>query len=121
MHELLAITKALADETRVRALMSLRTGELCLCQIIEILGLSPSSVSRHMNILHQAGLIRRRKEGTWHFYRLTDDVEAEPLIRQTLSWVQSALVKDRSIQTDDGKGDVVRKRELEELSTCYRG
>ncbi|GIW77819.1 MAG: hypothetical protein KatS3mg104_2882 [Phycisphaerae bacterium] len=47
----LNITKALSDETRVRALLALREGELCLCQIIEMLGMAPSTVSKHMDLL----------------------------------------------------------------------
>jgi ArsR family transcriptional regulator, arsenate/arsenite/antimonite-responsive transcriptional repressor len=45
MWEFMNIVRALADENRVRALLSLREGELCLCQIIEFLGLAPSTVS----------------------------------------------------------------------------
>ena len=71
MREFLTITKALSDESRVRALLSIKDGELCLCQIIEVLGLSPATVSKHMNLLYQAGLVQRRKEGKWQFYRLT--------------------------------------------------
>jgi len=72
MREILSITKALGDETRVRALLSVKDGELCLCQIIEVLGLAPSTVSKHMNVLQQAGLVQRRKRGKWHFYRLAE-------------------------------------------------
>lgn len=45
MRTFIAITKALSDETRVRAMLSLRDGELCLCQIVELLALSPSTIS----------------------------------------------------------------------------
>ena len=52
MKEFLAITKALSDENRVRALMALTGGELCVCQVIELLGLTPSTVSKHLAALH---------------------------------------------------------------------
>ena len=45
MRNFIAITKALSDETRVRALMSLKGGELCLCQLVELFGLAPSTGS----------------------------------------------------------------------------
>jgi DNA-binding transcriptional ArsR family regulator len=45
-------------------------GELCVCQIIELLGLVPSTVSKHMSILKQAGLVENRKEARWMYYRL---------------------------------------------------
>jgi ArsR family transcriptional regulator len=55
MREFMNITKALADENRVRTLLALRKGELCVCQTTE-LGLAPSTVSKHLSILYQAGL-----------------------------------------------------------------
>jgi len=70
MKTLLPILSALADESRLRAFLLLRDQELCVCQIIEVLGLSPSTVSRHMTLLYQAGLVERRKEGKWHYYRI---------------------------------------------------
>jgi DNA-binding transcriptional ArsR family regulator len=70
MRDLMAVLKALADENRVRALMALRHGELCVCQIVELLGLAPSTVSKHMAILRQARLVDSRKQERWMFYRL---------------------------------------------------
>ena len=75
MLETLNITKALSDENRIRALMMLTGGELCVCQIIEMLGLAPSTVSKHMSILRQAGLVETRKEGRWIYYRLSKDIQ----------------------------------------------
>jgi ArsR family transcriptional regulator, arsenate/arsenite/antimonite-responsive transcriptional repressor len=46
---------------------------LCLSQIIELLGLAPSTVSKHMAILHQAGLAETRKDGRWIYYRLAGE------------------------------------------------
>ena len=60
MRGCLAITKALSDANRVRVLMGLTTGELCVCQIIELLSLAPSSVSKHMSVLRQARLVESR-------------------------------------------------------------
>ena len=70
MKEFMGVAKALADDNRTRALMCLRDGELCVCQIIELLQLAPSTVSKHLDILHRAGLIESRKEGRWIYYRL---------------------------------------------------
>lgn len=71
MRDLMAVTKALADESRVRILLALEPGELCVCQIVELLQLASSTVSKHMSILKQARLVESRKEGRWMFYRLT--------------------------------------------------
>jgi DNA-binding transcriptional ArsR family regulator len=69
MRELMDILKALADENRVRALFALQGGELCVCQLIALLGLAPSTVSKHLSILRAARLIDSRKEGRWIHYR----------------------------------------------------
>ena len=66
MHELTTIARALDNESRLRILMSLQAGELCLCQLIELLGLAPSTVSKHVELLRVAGLVDRRKDGRWH-------------------------------------------------------
>jgi DNA-binding transcriptional ArsR family regulator len=73
MKEFITITKALADESRVRLLLSLEKGELCVCQLIELIGLAPSTVSRHMSVLKQAGLVEMRKEGRWAYYRVAGE------------------------------------------------
>ena len=73
MRELLAITKALADENRLRILAALDGRELCLCQIVELLGLATSTVSRHASVLQQARLIESRKQGRWTYFRLDSE------------------------------------------------
>lgn len=119
MRDLLSITKALSDETRVRALLSIKDGELCLCQIIDVLGLAPSTVSKHMNVLHQARLVHRRKRGKWHFYRLADG-SGDAAVGKALAWIVEELGDDPRIKEDARKIREVRKQDLETLSACYR-
>ena len=64
--------KALADETRLRLALALRRGELCVCQLVELVGLAPSTVSQHLSVLRHAGLVETRKEGRWVYYRLAE-------------------------------------------------
>jgi DNA-binding transcriptional ArsR family regulator len=99
--------------------MALSQGELCLCQLIELLGLAPSTVSKHLSLLQQAGLVERRKEGRWHFYRLAGQ-DAAPSVRQALVWTLECLGDEPSTRRDRARLEVLRKRDLEELSTCYR-
>lgn len=120
MQQYIAITKALSDETRARALMSLAEGELCVCQIIEVLGLSPSTVSKHMSILQQAGLVERRKDGRWHYYRLAEQT-ATPTAREAIDWTLRALAEEATIATDAQALCCVRRRDREELTACYSG
>jgi ArsR family transcriptional regulator, arsenate/arsenite/antimonite-responsive transcriptional repressor len=99
MRELMAVTKALADENRVRILMALRPEELCVCQIVELLGLAPSTVSKHMAILKQARLVDSRKEGRWMFYRLAEeDLPAEA--KAMTSLVSQLLGDDLQVRED---------------------
>lgn len=84
-----AVAQALGDGTRLRALLALRGGELCVCDLIALLGLAPSTVSKHLALLWQAGLVERRKEGRWHYYRLAS-AGAEPLPRRALALAAAA-------------------------------
>ncbi len=120
MQSYLTIAKALSDETRVRALMSLRGGELCLCQVIEVLQLAPSTVSRHMTVLQQAGLVRRRKEGRWHYYRLAGK-DAPAVVKQALRWTLAALDGETTIAADARQICCVRTMDPAELTACYGG
>lgn len=117
MRELVAITKALADENRLRAIGLLRGRELCLCQIIEVLGLAPSTVSKHMSILHQARIVESRKEGRWAYFRLADD-DAPSEALQALELVLGSLKRDRQGKADQQQLKSVLKMEPEEL--CRR-
>lgn len=76
MRDRLDVLKALADETRLRALCALRGGELCVCQLIALLELAPSTVSKHLSILRAARLVESRKEGRWMYYRLSKEFRA---------------------------------------------
>src|ERR1039458_5521426 len=99
MRDFMAITKALSDPNRVRILLALRRGELCVCQITELFGFAPSTVSKHLSILHRAGLILSRKSERWVYYRLPD--KSTPIaVRQALDWVHKSLAK-----TDETKAD----------------
>lgn len=95
MREILNITKALADPNRLRILAALRCcgggGEMCACQIIEMLRLAGSTVSKHLSILQQARLVEARKDGRWMHYRLPEKHEASPAVRSALAWVAEAL------------------------------
>ena len=99
MREFMNITKALADEKRVRTLLALRKGELCVCQITGLFGLAVSTVSKHLSILYQAGLVESRKEGRWIYYRLPGK-EAPVAVREAIAWVEQALAENPRIAED---------------------
>ncbi len=119
MKQFLAITKALSDETRLRALLSLRDGELCLCQIIDLLGMAPSTVSKHMDLLHDAGLVQRRKEGRWHYFRLVRR-DGEPAAQRALRWALDTVKDEPALRADARKICCLRRKDLKEVAACYR-
>lgn len=69
MDDIIKVLKALSDESRLRMLMLIEQQELCVCEVMEILGMGQSRVSRHLNILNDAGLAKSRRQGTWMFYK----------------------------------------------------
>ncbi len=119
MRDFLAIAKALSDASRVRILMFLGDGELCVCQVIEMLNLAPSTVSEHMAILHRAGLVEGRKDGRWMFYRPAGEDASRP-VREALRWLESSLAGDRQVLDDMKRLKVIKRTPVEDLCRCYK-
>jgi ArsR family transcriptional regulator len=70
------VFKALGDPTRVRLLSLIAAaedGEACLCDLIEPVGLSQPTVSHHMKLLVDAGLVHREQRGKWAYYRVVNE------------------------------------------------
>jgi ArsR family transcriptional regulator len=117
MREFMAVTRALADPNRVRILLALRRGELCVCQITELFGLAFSTVSKHLSILHHAGLIQSRKSERWVYYRLPGP--AAPIaVREALAWVKKSLAQTVEAAADAKRLNRVLKTDLAEI--CRR-
>jgi len=70
LRELEAALKAAGDPTRTRILKLLEGGPLCVCQVQAVLGLAPSTVSKHLALLKNAGLVTDRRDGRWIHYTL---------------------------------------------------
>ncbi len=119
MEAFLAITKALSDKSRVRILLALHTGELCVCQLIELLALAPSTVSKHMAVLKQAGLVDLRKDGRWAYYRLVGK-EASPMVQQAIEWVIESVEMSGSVREDRKRLESILKLNKEELCKVLR-
>ena len=117
MRTTLRVTKALADPQRVRILMMLEPGELCVCQIVAVLGLAPSTVSKHLSILAAADLVMSRKEGRWAYYRLPDPA-AGTFAQPVLDWLGATLSDDGQILADREKLTDVMACDPEDL--CRR-
>lgn len=121
MNTIVSITKAIADANRIRALMALRKDELCVCQIIELLGLAPSTVSKHMAILRLAGLVRSRKEERWMYYRLPDEHERSTEVQGVFAWIFKALEKDETVSRDAAQLEQITRQNPSRLCKRQRG
>lgn len=82
----LDIFRALADATRLRIMALLRSMELSVGELAQVLGQSQPRVSRHVKILCDAGLAERRKEGSWVFVALGEAARVEPVLAALDSW-----------------------------------
>ncbi len=80
--------KALADETRLRILSLLSSGELCVCEITRVLEIGQPKASRHMAVLRQAELVSDRREGMWVYYSLAEPRSETQ--RWIVAWLDSA-------------------------------
>jgi ArsR family transcriptional regulator, arsenate/arsenite/antimonite-responsive transcriptional repressor len=117
MREFMAVTGALSDPNRVRILLALKRGELCVCQITELFGFAPSTVSKHLSILHHAGLVLSRKSERWVYYRLPDK-SAPIAVREALDWIHKSLAKTDEAARDAKKLKQILKTDPSEL--CRR-
>ncbi len=74
MKKLAGLFKLLSDETRIRIVMLLSSRELCVCQLMGILGISQPLISRNLSLLSAAGLLEERREGKLVFYHVGQDL-----------------------------------------------
>jgi ArsR family transcriptional regulator len=70
LEQLLPYFKALSDQQRVNIVRLLLEREHCVCELVEKLGLSQSTVSHHIKILKEIGLLNDRRRGTWNYYSI---------------------------------------------------
>jgi len=117
MREFMAITRALSDPNRVRILCALRRHELCVCQITELFALATSTVSKHLSVLYQAGLVASRKAERWVFYRLPD--RAAPVaVREAIDWVHKSFAQTSEAAADTAKLKRILRMDLADI--CRR-
>jgi DNA-binding transcriptional ArsR family regulator len=119
MRDVMAVTKALADESRARIVLFLAAGEMCVCQIVEMLQLAPSTVSKHLDVLCRAGLIEPRKEGRWVYYRRPE--RPGDCAAKAIGWLEEALAQDPRALDDARRRKAVLKMDRETLCCRYKG
>ena len=108
MDELVRAAKSLSDSARVRVLNLLMQRECCVCEVMDVLGISQVNASRYCTSLKDAGFLKMHKEGRWRHYSV--DIDACPVsLRDMLDSVHQTSLHDPVLQDD------VRR-----LSTCSR-
>jgi ArsR family transcriptional regulator len=96
MRQFIKVMKALSDPNRVKMLKLLQRRVLCVCEIQAALGLAQSTVSKHLRILEEAGLVRFNKDGLWVNYQLTDGAQ-NPYVASILGNLRHWLEKDPEV------------------------
>ena len=98
MSDLILWAKALADSQRIRVIALLRRGELCVCELCDAMEISQSTLSGHLQIIRQAGLVTTRREGKWVYYGL--EPSYAPLVETVFGHYQTCLAVDSRLQRD---------------------
>ena len=103
---------------RLRIVAALgRHGELCACQITELLQVAGATVSRHLGVLRHAGLLESRKEGRWVYYRLAPPADTEPVFQ----WLENSFAESGQLQADFQSLEKIVGIGREELCRMQRG
>ena len=118
LREYEMVMKAVADPTRVRILKILEAGEMCGCQIVAILELSQSTISKHLFLLRMSGLVKERKEKKWVHYALPR-TGGSRYARKMLTALRGWLDMDQVVERDRRREALAR--ELGPENICERG
>ncbi|UCC38824.1 MAG: winged helix-turn-helix transcriptional regulator [Candidatus Aminicenantes bacterium] len=111
MRDHLKIFKALSDKNRLRIVKMLEEKPMCVCEITAVLNLAPSTVSKHLSLLHEAELIEDRKDGKWVNYSLPKKSQI-PFAAETLKLLRRSLKEDPTILLDMEKAAKVNRVKL---------
>ena len=117
MHSLTSLGQAIADPTRVRIIAALRVGELCVCELVDALEISQSTLSTHLQVLRQTGMVIPRKEGRWVYYSLSD--QKAKLIEAIFSHTGSDGGADPRLRRDCRR--IAQRLAIREHGRCVLG
>ena len=111
MKNHLRIFKALSDKNRMRIMKMLEVKPMCVCEITAVLNLAPSTVSKHLSLLHEAELIEDRKEGRWVNYSLPSKSQIH-FVSEMMKLLRRSLKDDPEVVADMEKAKKVNRAEL---------
>ena len=113
---LIQIYQCLCDQTRLRILHLLQSGELCVCHIQEILAESQVKISKHLSYLKRHGLVAVRREANWMIYRLPD--RPSHTLKTNLACLQDCVSEDPIFRRDGAKLAKLRGRFADTSPIC---
>ena len=116
MLELVAIGRVLCDPTRIRIIVALRNGELCVCELVGALEISQSSLSTHLQICRQAGVVTTRRQSRWIYYALSR--QYVPLIEGIFSELPTVR-SDERLRQDARR--IKKRLQMREGGRCVVG
>ena len=100
LKQTIKIAKALADENRIRILCLLKNKkDLCVCEITDIIGLAQPTISSHLKLLENAGLIESFKDGLWVNYNISSSLD--PFSSEFIDVLYKNLKNDKQIKVDE--------------------
>jgi len=111
MDKLIKIFKALSDKNRLRILLMLTRKKLCVCEIQEVLGITVSTVSKHLSILRDVGFIVDEKDGKWVNYSL-NTASKDLILNQIMLVLPFYLNNDEMMKSDIEKVNIVCRENL---------
>lgn len=117
MKPVVEILQSLADPTRLRIirLFTAAGEELCVCELVDALGVPQYNVSRHLSVLRRAGILSERKEGRWVYYGLSP--KRDPFIRHLLAAIRS--INENAFEKD--KHELTKRMRIREGGKCLKG
>lgn len=111
MRQFIKVTKALSDPGRVKIIKMLQHRSMCVCEIQAAIGLAQPTVSNHLKILEEAGLVTSRKSGLWVNYALADG-NSNPYAATLLGNLRHWLENDPEILDMAGKLPEIRREQI---------
>ena len=101
MRELIQVLKAVADKNRIRIIKMLEKKKMCVCELAAVLEITQPSVSKHLKILNDAGIIKDERNGKWVDYSLcTEKINKYAFVIQDTikNWLNNDFIIKRDLQ-----------------------
>ena len=111
MRNHLKVFRALGDKNRLRVIKMLEAKPMCVCEITAVLNLAPSTVSKHLSLLHEAELVEETKDGKWVNYSLSSKSRI-PFVLEMLKFLRRSLKDDPEVLADMEKAKKVNRVDL---------